>query len=214
MTPQSPGKFCASCEKIVVDFSKMKDHEIKQYFISYWDQKTCGRFLATQLDRPLKTSSRIFFTDGINKLNRISSVRIMLLFLTSVSVWISSCVKNTDVTTGECNTVDSDSTCTTPLINDTTVIIKDPNNKISPDPKEIMKMGEISPEQAEKLIEHKVIMGDVDILAESDTVRVNIPDKPNCAGQSTELLPENDIRLIKGKVMLVDTISQKIKKRK
>lgn len=42
------GGFCKSCEKEVVDFTKMSDAEIIQYFKSV-NSKTCGRFNPEQL---------------------------------------------------------------------------------------------------------------------------------------------------------------------
>lgn len=49
MTPKEQGSFCSSCAKIVVDFTKMKKEEIKQYFIDKKEEKTCGRFTVNQL---------------------------------------------------------------------------------------------------------------------------------------------------------------------
>lgn len=51
MTPQARGRHCASCGKLVVDFSRMSDQQL----IDYLQQagKTCGRFRADQLQRPL-----------------------------------------------------------------------------------------------------------------------------------------------------------------
>jgi hypothetical protein len=47
-TPASAGGFCASCSKIVVDFTKMSDAEIVQFF-RYPSVHVCGRFRADQL---------------------------------------------------------------------------------------------------------------------------------------------------------------------
>ncbi len=52
MTPETQGRFCASCQKTVVDFSLMTDNEV----ISYLSKQTgnvCGRFDTEQLQRPL-----------------------------------------------------------------------------------------------------------------------------------------------------------------
>lgn len=45
------GKFCGECNKIVHDFTKSTDREIVNTFQK--DQKLCGRFLNTQLEREL-----------------------------------------------------------------------------------------------------------------------------------------------------------------
>ena len=52
MTPVDKGKFCASCNKQVVDFSLMSDRQVLNYF-STATGKTCGRFAEDQLQRDL-----------------------------------------------------------------------------------------------------------------------------------------------------------------
>ncbi len=49
MTPETQGRFCQACEKTVVDFSKMSDAEILQYFSKPKAEKVCGRFRSDQL---------------------------------------------------------------------------------------------------------------------------------------------------------------------
>jgi CarboxypepD_reg-like domain len=51
MTPDKNGKFCASCQKTVVDFSRMTDAEIFNYFDNF-KGNTCGRFSEKQLITP------------------------------------------------------------------------------------------------------------------------------------------------------------------
>ncbi len=53
MQPDAKGKFCSSCRKSVVDFSNKTDAEIKTILIEHKDQKVCGHFKKTQIDRPL-----------------------------------------------------------------------------------------------------------------------------------------------------------------
>ncbi len=52
MQPDAKGKFCNSCSKAVFDFSTKTDHEIKQILLEYKDQKVCGHFKKSQVDRP------------------------------------------------------------------------------------------------------------------------------------------------------------------
>ncbi|MGB8192266.1 MAG: T9SS type A sorting domain-containing protein [Chitinophagaceae bacterium] len=52
MTPQEQGRFCGSCNKMVVDFSVMTDRQILEHFSSYTGS-TCGRFTNDQLNRPI-----------------------------------------------------------------------------------------------------------------------------------------------------------------
>ncbi|QCX37082.1 hypothetical protein FF125_01000 [Aureibaculum algae] len=50
MTPYQQGKFCNSCAKTVVDFTKKSVTEIQSFFIVNQGKKVCGRFQQTQLD--------------------------------------------------------------------------------------------------------------------------------------------------------------------
>lgn len=54
MTPTGPGRHCATCAKTVVDFTQQTDAEILAYFRQMGKGKTCGRFQAEQLERPLR----------------------------------------------------------------------------------------------------------------------------------------------------------------
>lgn len=50
MTPKENGRFCLSCSKTVVDFTKMLSDEIQHFFIQNQNNRICGRFRKTQLD--------------------------------------------------------------------------------------------------------------------------------------------------------------------
>ncbi len=54
MTPTSGGGHCAACQKTVVDFTQKTDAEILTYFRQVGAERTCGRFRAGQLGRPLQ----------------------------------------------------------------------------------------------------------------------------------------------------------------
>lgn len=60
MNPNEQGKFCGSCNKTVVDFTKMSKDEIHTYFKQKSDQKTCGHFYVSQLDNEVKTKPTVF----------------------------------------------------------------------------------------------------------------------------------------------------------
>jgi hypothetical protein len=53
MQPDEKGKFCSSCSKSVFDFSNKTDVEIKNILLEHKDQKVCGHFKRSQIDRPL-----------------------------------------------------------------------------------------------------------------------------------------------------------------
>ncbi|WP_417356217.1 hypothetical protein [Flavobacterium sp.] len=51
MTPTNKGRFCASCQKKVIDFTKVSDREIAQALKT--NDKVCGRLYPSQLSRNL-----------------------------------------------------------------------------------------------------------------------------------------------------------------
>jgi hypothetical protein len=48
MQEEEKGRFCLSCQKAVVDFSRMSNEEIIHYFEQNADKKTCGRIAVHQ----------------------------------------------------------------------------------------------------------------------------------------------------------------------
>jgi len=166
MQPQPEGKFCSSCEKVVVDFSKMSDTQIKEYFIKYQDQKTCGRFLQSQVDRELKTSKNTSRNNLWSRLNHIPLLRSVALLCASSFLWLSSCVRK-QTTLGEPSV--EDPSCNTQLMGDTVVMpVPEDTTSFIPQENSLEVKGEIAPEQ----------------------------------------------EMITGKIRMVDTISQQIKKKK
>ena len=51
MSLREQGRYCNNCAKTVVDFSMMSDEAVLQYFIANFNEKICGRFKTTQLQR-------------------------------------------------------------------------------------------------------------------------------------------------------------------
>lgn len=47
------GKFCGSCQKQVVDFTRMSDREVAMFFKKSSTGSVCGRFMQDQLDRDI-----------------------------------------------------------------------------------------------------------------------------------------------------------------
>src|SRR3954471_1426107 len=52
MTPCDKGKFCASCQKTVIDFTNMSDRQIAEHFKKQ-EGSVCGRFMGDQLNRDI-----------------------------------------------------------------------------------------------------------------------------------------------------------------
>ncbi len=51
MTPDQTGRHCSACAKSVVDFTAMSDEEVQHFFLHKKEEKICGRFKHTQLQR-------------------------------------------------------------------------------------------------------------------------------------------------------------------
>ncbi len=54
MLPTAAGRHCAACAHTVVDFTQQTDAEILAYLARAAGGRTCGRFAAGQLERPLQ----------------------------------------------------------------------------------------------------------------------------------------------------------------
>lgn len=57
MTPTAAGRHCAACAQTVVDFTLKTDAEILAYLAGAAAGRTCGRFAAGQLERPLQRAA-------------------------------------------------------------------------------------------------------------------------------------------------------------
>lgn len=57
MTPNDQGRFCASCQKTVIDFTNWTDKELSQ-FLAKESKNVCGRFKNLQLSNDLLSASR------------------------------------------------------------------------------------------------------------------------------------------------------------
>ena len=100
MKPNQIGKHCDSCNKTVVDFTKMTDTEIKSYFLYNTNKKTCGHFYKGQLELNKNKIQSYFYNlycDTYINL-KYKSTRIVILFLISCMLTIVGC---TTPTTGE-----------------------------------------------------------------------------------------------------------------
>lgn len=51
MQLQENGRHCNACNKVVVDFTHMNDHELKNWFLEHRPESLCGHFRADQVKR-------------------------------------------------------------------------------------------------------------------------------------------------------------------
>jgi hypothetical protein len=91
MTPAGSGKHCSACDKIVVDFTKMSNDEITNYFITNHSQKTCGHFMDTQIERK---NILITLRERFKKI-KISPIRIAALLSVGFIITLSGCERRT-----------------------------------------------------------------------------------------------------------------------
>ena len=59
MSPTATGRHCAACAKTVVDFTLKTDAEILAHLAGAAPGRTCGRFAAGQLERPLQRAAPV-----------------------------------------------------------------------------------------------------------------------------------------------------------
>ncbi len=78
MPQTNQGKFCDKCQHDVVDFSKMTNEKVKQYFETNSSKNVCGYFKTSQLSK--------------NK----SKYKLVAVVLAFVSFWVSSCAKRSN----------------------------------------------------------------------------------------------------------------------
>ncbi|MGC4039291.1 MAG: hypothetical protein QM710_00425 [Flavobacterium sp.] len=101
MKPNEKGRFCMSCNKTVVDFTKMKNPEIQKYFVENSSEKICGHFKFTQVESDPNSN----YSKFRNRFNRIQIKPLKILALLSLTAFfsLSSCMmgKRAQTTDGE-----------------------------------------------------------------------------------------------------------------
>ena len=94
MSEQGNGRYCGSCEKVVVDFTKMSNTEMLNFFEHHKGENICGRVKSIQLGKQNAYASfiyksRQFVADKIN----ITPLRIALLAMISgLLAFTTSCM--------------------------------------------------------------------------------------------------------------------------
>ena len=80
MQPDPKGKFCGSCSKSVFDFSNKTDSEIRDILIEYKDQKVCGHFKKTQVNRPFNISINLSDLPKNVSTTKVFAIALFLVF--------------------------------------------------------------------------------------------------------------------------------------
>ncbi len=202
MNPEQQGAFCKVCSKVVVDFSAMSDEEVINYLEQKKEEKTCGRFRASQL-------SPYELKINLHDVSRRPGMRLLFaaaLFITFSSFFSCTNAKGDTVVFNRYVADMADTASVTLMVDtamaDTTQI----NNTFLTDFIEDISIvntatvGEVE----------MVVVGDTTIAPVVDTAVVAPPEI--MMGAVAYPMPE----LIKGKVMCTDTtaVTQPVKKKK
>ncbi|PXY39621.1 hypothetical protein DMB65_16470 [Flavobacterium cheongpyeongense] len=91
MSPDKNGRFCNSCNKTVIDFTKMNNPEIQKYFAENSEQESiCGHFKFNQIE----TEESIKYDKLRSRFSRIKikPIKAIALFSLSVFFTLTSCM--------------------------------------------------------------------------------------------------------------------------
>lgn len=165
MTPNEQGRFCGSCQKTVVDFTRFSTHDVQNYFTKHYGQKVCGRFKNEQLSAiNIQIPSYIFIQISASK-------RFALALLIVFGTTLFSCTDNNgnNANIGKVELVDSISKPKETITSNTIGKTVNPNEEgfIKPKTKQIPKH----------------LFGNT---------LVNIPEKVECETFKGEVLISND----------------------
>lgn len=85
MLPTNMGRHCNSCKKDVVDFTLMKDEDVRNYLLNNIGKETCGRFYTHQIDR-----IKIVLPDNIFQTRLVSWKKFIIVLMVCFGVQLFS----------------------------------------------------------------------------------------------------------------------------
>lgn len=87
MQQQEQGRFCAQCQKTVIDFSEMSDEAVRNFLLEQKGKSICGRIRASQLARPIASENIILAPHQYHQLNSKQQIlyAIALFFILEIS---------------------------------------------------------------------------------------------------------------------------------
>jgi hypothetical protein len=96
MSHNATGRFCGSCTKTVVDFTKMKPPEIQEYFIQNQGKSVCGHFKNEQINK-----FDIQIPQSVLRQQMSFHKAFLLLLFVVMGSTLFSCKNNSNQTLGE-----------------------------------------------------------------------------------------------------------------
>ncbi|MFQ6603880.1 hypothetical protein [Flavobacterium sp. C3NV] len=115
MLPNKEGRFCNSCSKTVIDFTKMENSEIRNYLIENSGKESiCGHFKFDQV----KGENNVKYDNLKNRFSRIriKPIKKMALFSLSLLFSLTSCMGKAAVE-GELAVIDNDTISDNEIVN-------------------------------------------------------------------------------------------------
>ena len=130
MTSKENGRFCLSCSKTVIDFTKMLSDEIQLFFIQNQNNRICGRFRKTQLDTiTIEIPNHILY-----KQKSYHKMFLLSLFVTMGTTLFSCADKNGNKTKIDKVEVVADTSKNMPILVGEAPIVKNSSDHVSPPP--------------------------------------------------------------------------------
>jgi len=136
MTPDGQGRFCGSCNKTVVDFTKMNNHEIVEY-LKNQGGRTCGYFLPNQVSVERPKHHQFLVNLYQNAQNGIKTTLLRNVSLALIAFCMTMVGCNSPRTTGEIempsDTINSEKAPINVENNDSNNVEGTPENAEKPD---------------------------------------------------------------------------------
>lgn len=126
MNPRGEGRFCESCNKTVVDFTKMKNEEILSY-LKNQPGKTCGYFLPNQVEVKRPKHHQFLLNWYENTQNGIKTRFLRNVSLAFIALCMTLVGCNSPKTTGEIESPSDSLENEVPLNYDTSRTAKETN---------------------------------------------------------------------------------------
>lgn len=221
MSPKDKGRFCNSCSKVVVDFTLMKDQEIKDFLQENQDKKLCGHIYKSQLD-----SIHIKIPSSLLSTHRVGKYSFLLVLLVVMGTTLFSCKdhhgKNQKIDRVEIIDSMIANEEEVPImggfasqlepVTDCTLSTKDNNQMSVAD--SIVKKKDSPSQQIDQVIDGEmiVVVGEIDVSTEQESYTIwNVDEKPKFPNTPVHLSEAAQKKYFQDKLQLHFDTNFKIK---